>query len=404
MSRVYCLYRVSTTQQLKEDDIPMQRQACREFADMHNWTIIKELYEKGISGFKTPTRDRKILQQIKKDAEQGKFDILLVFMFDRLGRRENETPFFVEDLAYHGIEIWSVKEGRQKFETHADKLINFIHYWIAEGESEKTSERIRTRKAQLAQAGIYTGGACPYGYRLVYRGRRNSKGFEIHDLAINEQEASVIRKMFDLYIEYGYGPRRISSALAEEDILDRRGEPFHYSSVSSMLHRELFMGVIRSGSVCSNIIPELQIITPEVFDRAQQIRALRKKNQLPRTMGHALMSGNLYCGCCGGRMFASTAKRTHHPDYTEKISVYKCYNRVQYKSRCTAQATYRSELVDNAILEQLGLICEEKPEYRSIYKKFNSAEFPAQKMILGQWIKATLFSYDKIELIFSELE
>jgi len=53
---------VSTNQQLHEDDIPMQRQACRAFADTHGWTITKELYEKGISGFKTPTRDRRILQ------------------------------------------------------------------------------------------------------------------------------------------------------------------------------------------------------------------------------------------------------------------------------------------------------------------------------------------------------
>ena len=85
MKQVYCLYRVSTVQQLREDDIPMQRQACREFAATHQWGIIKELYEKGISGFKTPIQDRKVLQQIKKDAELRKFDILLVFMFDRLG-------------------------------------------------------------------------------------------------------------------------------------------------------------------------------------------------------------------------------------------------------------------------------------------------------------------------------
>ena len=49
MNRVYCLYRVSTVQQLHEDDIPMQRQACREFAAARGWKIIKEFYEKGIS-------------------------------------------------------------------------------------------------------------------------------------------------------------------------------------------------------------------------------------------------------------------------------------------------------------------------------------------------------------------
>lgn len=46
MNRVYCLYRVSTVQQLHEDDIPMQRQACREFAAVRIWEIIKEFYEK----------------------------------------------------------------------------------------------------------------------------------------------------------------------------------------------------------------------------------------------------------------------------------------------------------------------------------------------------------------------
>ena len=76
MNRVYCLYRVSTVQQLHKDDIPMQRQACQEFAAARGWKIIKEFYEKGISGFKTPTADRRVLQQIKKDAKQHEFDIV----------------------------------------------------------------------------------------------------------------------------------------------------------------------------------------------------------------------------------------------------------------------------------------------------------------------------------------
>lgn len=44
----------------------------------------------------------------------GEFDILLVFMFDRLGRIENETPFVLEWFAKHGIEVWSVNEGQQR--------------------------------------------------------------------------------------------------------------------------------------------------------------------------------------------------------------------------------------------------------------------------------------------------
>lgn len=54
MKRVANLYRVSTKKQvdLVKDDIPMQRIACREFAERQGWTVVIEKEEKGISGFK----------------------------------------------------------------------------------------------------------------------------------------------------------------------------------------------------------------------------------------------------------------------------------------------------------------------------------------------------------------
>ena len=96
MKRVYCLYRVSTMGQVERDDIPMQREACREFANAKGWFISEEFAEKGISGFKLSSDNRETMQRIKRDAILQKFDILLVYMFDRLGRRDDETPFVVE--------------------------------------------------------------------------------------------------------------------------------------------------------------------------------------------------------------------------------------------------------------------------------------------------------------------
>lgn len=96
MKRVYCLYRVSTTSQIEKDDIPMQRQACRVFAAEKGWQIIEELSEKGVSGYKRSADQREALQKLKQAAIQKQFDILLVFMFNRLGRRDDETPFEVE--------------------------------------------------------------------------------------------------------------------------------------------------------------------------------------------------------------------------------------------------------------------------------------------------------------------
>ena len=80
--RVYTLYRVSTIGQVEKDDIPMQKQVCRDFAKKQGWVVIKEFSEKGISGYKVSAKDRDAIQEIQHDAALGKFDILLVFMFD----------------------------------------------------------------------------------------------------------------------------------------------------------------------------------------------------------------------------------------------------------------------------------------------------------------------------------
>ena len=100
----------------------MQRKACHDFAAKMGWVIVGEEQETGVSGYKVSADDRDKLQLIKKYAEQGKFDILLVFMFDRLGRKSDETPFVVEWFTKKGVRVWSVQEGEQRFESHTDRL------------------------------------------------------------------------------------------------------------------------------------------------------------------------------------------------------------------------------------------------------------------------------------------
>lgn len=95
------------------------------------------VFGKGISGYKVSAKDRDAIQEIQHDAALGKFDILLVFMFDRLGRRDDETPFIVEWFVKNGVEVWSAMEGQQRFDNHVDKLMNYIRYWQASGESLK---------------------------------------------------------------------------------------------------------------------------------------------------------------------------------------------------------------------------------------------------------------------------
>ena len=216
MKRVYCLYRVSTLGQVEKDDIPMQRQACHAFAEKQGWQIIAEFSEKGVSGFKQSAEQREALVAIKQAAILKKFDVLLVFMFDRLGRRDDETPFVVEWFVKNGIAVWSVMEGEQRFENHVDKLLNYIRFWQSSGESIKTALRTRVRMEQLIQENGYVGGTAPYGYRLCKLGRVNKRGFEVHDLLMDPAKAEVIKTIFRLYCKEDMGPYRIAVHLTQQ--------------------------------------------------------------------------------------------------------------------------------------------------------------------------------------------
>ena len=106
--RVAALYRVSTKKQVGlafengqiKDDIPLQRRACREFSQNQGWVIVGEYEEKGVSGYKVSAQNRDAIQDLKESALRKEFDILLVFLFDRLGRIESETPFIVQWFVY----------------------------------------------------------------------------------------------------------------------------------------------------------------------------------------------------------------------------------------------------------------------------------------------------------------
>lgn len=252
VKRVYCLYRVSTVGQVEKDYIPMQKQFCREFVNCHSgWHIENEFYEKGISGYKVSAKDRDAVQEIQRDAVQGKFDVLLVYMFDRLGRRDDETPFVVEWFVRNGIEVWSAVEGQQRFDNHVDKLLNYIRYWQASGESIKTSVRVKTRMEQLTQDGLFTGGSIPYGYRLEKRGRINKRNREVCDLTVDDDAAKIVQLIFYKYVHEGYGAQRLCRYLTELGIRKADGRNFPNTTINRIIKNPIYVGQLHNGDATS---------------------------------------------------------------------------------------------------------------------------------------------------------
>ena len=364
--RVLCLYRVSTKQQVNaEDDIPVQRRECLDFINrMPGWEFVGEKLEKGVSGFKVSASKRDAIQEIRQMAEKKEFDILLVFMFDRLGRREDETPFLVEWFVNHGIEVWSTREGQQRIDNRGDKLMNYIRYWMAGGESEKTSLRVKAAHTQMTEDGVWRGGKVPYGYRLVHKGRMGKKNRQLYDLEVDPEQAILVQDLFQMLGKGGLGTLRAANALNQK--YPDCGKTWTPQTVREMAKNPIYTGRFHMNDTVSEPIEELRLISDADFafiHRAMQDRIPRKERMPKKENGdygetkwsasdHSakLLCGLLYCKACGGKMVGSYNKKKTQ-NTVHYWPVYRCYRgALSSRRRENEQYSYTAEKIESAVL------------------------------------------------------
>lgn len=404
MKRVYTLYRVSTKKQvnISEDhanDIPMQRGACQEFVKYRqDWEIVKEYEEKGVSGFKVSAKNRDAIIDLQEAALNKEFDVLLVFMFDRIGRIDDETPFIVEwFVKTAGIEVWSVKEGEQRFETHVDKLTNYIRFWQASGESEKTSIRIKTRMQQLALDGLYTGGSLPYGYRAVPSGIKNRKGQELKKYEIDMEQYVVYRQVVEKTINNGNGSYVLAHYLNDHGYKTANGSKFTSMAITRMLSTPLARGYTKEGQT-SEALQKLKIISEEEAQRIDEILEQRakvdeeKRRIATKTKGGAMLSGNIFCSHCGGRITTMHHKdhyfRKDGSEYLKDTLKYCCYHKSRKLCECDGQTSYIAAEVDKAVCQIMRQVfasmvgAPEEEKYKEILKKQQAAHTASRRKIV----------------------
>ena len=389
MKRVRCLYRVSTVKQLDKNDIPMQRIECMNFIkNMPDWELDKEYIEKGVSGYNKRLEDRDVLQEIRKDALNKEFDVLLVFMFDRLGRRDDETPFVVEWFYDHGIEIWSTQEGKQRFDERTDKLTNYMRYWMSAGESEKTSMRVRAKQKQMIEDGINITSVPPYGYKMVKTGILTKRGVERKNYQIVPTEAEIVKKIFNLFTEEGYGGIRIAKYLNERGYKTHKGLEWSYSTINNMLRNPIYKGYLcfhktsvpKGGGKRKRVInkdewiyskdkiPEFVIISEEQFEKTQKIKKARTNKNKEceeankeyfkyQTKGEMLFTGYIFCGGCGSKLTTRSSKRNIKlPDGTDgftKYSYYACMNSSNGRKCDCKKKSHKNNTIEEPVLQEI---------------------------------------------------
>jgi len=367
--RVVLFYRASSKMQTdSENDIPLQRNILRPWADRQGYQFVREFVEGGISGFKVSASKRDALIVIKAMAERKEFDVLGIYMSDRLGRIADETPLVVSFLNGHGIKIISYCEGEISAANHADKLMTYIRYWQAEGESLKTSARCRDAARQSVLRGAWYGGAVPFGYKLVSKGSLNYKGKPIFDVVIDEEEAETVREIFRLYGKENYGSKMLAREMNDRGLLGKKGSLWCSSHLTRTLRTPLYAGffilnrkrdVPEEDKVRSPVIPHLQIISMEDWQEVQAKIDKNRGNQRPPTrFGKLLLTGFTYCGGCGEKVTSQCyypdgrSPKAKEKDTDPKKHKYRCrryYKPLTARPRCDT-SVWRTGCIDDLVI------------------------------------------------------
>ena len=297
--------RKSTQKGLEQEfnSLDAQREAAEAFITSQRgegWTCIPDRYDDG--GYSGGNMERPAFKRLMADIEAGRIDCVVVYKVDRISRTLLDFARIMEILEKRGVSFVSVT---QQFNTTSSmgRLTLNILLSFAQFEREIISERTRDKIAATRRKGKWSGGRLILGFDIDPRGGR---------LMVNEDEATRVRAIFELYLEH----EALIPTIRELDArgwTNKRwitkkghpvgGRPFNKHGLHHLLTNVLYTGrVTYKDEIHDGEHPA--IVDEEVFGRAQK---LLKRNGATggrnvRNRFGAILKGLLRCTPCGCAM------------------------------------------------------------------------------------------------------
>ncbi len=307
--------RVSTERQQERGTISSQLDALRAAADADGHEVVEEFIDDGYSGSRL---DRPALDRLRDAAEAGVLDGVICLAADRLARVYAYQVLIIEELARFGVSVRFL-EGPAHSEDPQATLLVQMQGVIAEYERAKIAERYRRGKLYRARQGEIPFWKTSYGHRRVVPADGGPARIEVF-----EQEAEIVRLIFDAYVEKGCSIRQIAFDLLERGIPSPTGKPiWGTSTITRLLNNEAYIGTVyynrrehyegdgprgaRNRKTRSRErpreewipIPVPAIIDPDTFARVKQVsRDNSKWNPRGAEWGVWLLRGLIECGHC----------------------------------------------------------------------------------------------------------
>ena len=362
LDNVVDLYiRVSTNEQADEGySVGEQEARLRSYCSAYNYTINAVHIDPGFSG---GTLDRPGIKKVINDVRARKCKKVIVWKLDRLSRSQKDTLILLEDVFLaNDCDFVSLMES---FDTSTALGRCIVGILAAFAQMERENIKIRTtmgRQARIRQ-GYFHGSHAPVGYKFA-----NGS----NDLIVEPYQAQMVREVFRRFLS-GQSIKSIS-----EYMLETYGENLYNwgnnTAVRRVLRNPVYMGYVTIGTDMFKGIHESIVSETDWYLAAAMLehnKKLDKRSYAFKASGSTadnLLTGLLFCGDCGARMYARKVSGTS--------------SRVRKKYIChsvarTSKAMIKSDNCTNRLhpytVEELDAIVIEEIEKLSLdYEYFNS--------------------------------
>jgi DNA invertase Pin-like site-specific DNA recombinase len=278
--------------ELEFNSLDAQRDACESYIKSQasqGWKALPQHYDD--PAYSGGNLDRPALQQLLKDIDAGRIDVIVVYKIDRLTRSLADFAKLVEAFDAKSISFVAVT---QQFNTTTSmgRLTLNVLLSFAQFERELSSERVRDKVAASRRKGKWTGGTVPLGYDT-----KDKK------LVINKAEADTVRYIFKRYLELQSFAKLVEDLDRKGIVTKRRdtkvakyqgGIPFTYGPLAHFLKNRLYIG--ETGHKEKWFPGEhAAIVDRKTFDQVQQLlESKTARRKASRSASEALLLGKLY--------------------------------------------------------------------------------------------------------------
>ena len=359
MEQIQCVaYLRYSSENQQETSIEYQDAAIMQYCERNHLIMINKYIDRAQSG---TTSKRHAFRQMLSDAKsQPGWSQILVYNFSRFSRNVIDSITYSSELLSYGITLVSITEGSIVNATPGETLLRNVTFAINQYTSDQTAvQSLLGQKAQ-ARKSKHCGGIPPLGYDLDAEGK----------LIINEREAEVVRKIFQMYLD-GVSYQQMAKTLNQSGYQTKTGRPFQKNSFYEILKREKYAGIftwnksspkfrrsstqngfsrnshrlkpreeqVRIEGGCPAIISKVQ------FEAVQrQVETRSRGRSLVKSRKHYTLSGLgvLKCGICG-RAMVGISRVSHEKSYT----TYGCPN---HKSGCPTKEI-KTQFLDQMIVK-----------------------------------------------------